>query len=452
MSVIASDRRTLVIGLGNTGLSCVRYLSEKGREPAVADSRSEPPGLKELREQYPDVPVYLGDFDPDIFAGFNELVVSPGVSTAEPAIRTAIGKGAVIRGDIDLFAEAADAPIIAITGSNGKTTVTTLVGAMAKAAGVKVAVGGNIGTPALDLLGRGAELYVLELSSFQLETTHELNAMAATVLNVSDDHMDRYATKMDYFQAKQRIFNGCQNAIVNLDDALSTPMARDTLRFLCFGFHRINPETFSTRDDEHGTWITFGFDNLLLADELGLLGRHNISNVMAALALGHAAGLPMDVMLETARNFKGLPHRCEWVRRVADVDYINDSKGTNVGATAAAIESLVPTDGRIVLIAGGEGKGADFSVLKGPCAENCRAVIVIGTDAALIAGALGDSGAVYPEDSLADAVNRAASVAVAGDRVLLSPACASFDMFRDYMDRGDQFRSLVEQLEEGAVV
>jgi len=395
MAVIASDRRTLVVGLGNTGLSCVRYLCEKGRELAVADSRAEPPGLAELQAQFPDVPVYLGEFDPEIFASFNELVVSPGVGIAEPAIRKAAENGAVIRGDIDLFAEAADAPIIAITGSNGKTTVTTLVGEMAKAAGVQVAVGGNIGTPALDLLGRGAKLYVLELSSFQLETTHELNALAATVLNVSDDHMDRYATKMDYFQAKQRIFNGCKNAIVNLDDALSTPMARDTLRFLCFGFHRVNPETFSTRDDEHGTWITFGFDNLLLADELGLLGRHNISNVMAALALGHAAGLPMDVMLETARHFKGLPHRCEFVRRVADVDYINDSKGTNVGATVAAIESLVPKNGKVVLIAGGDGKGADFSPLRDSVSHNCRAVALIGTDAGRIAGALGDSVAIY---------------------------------------------------------
>lgn len=444
MGMIASDRRTLVVGLGNTGLSCVRYLCEKGRELAVADNRAEPPGLKNLREQYPDVPVHLGEFDPDTFAGFNELVVSPGVSIAEPAIRKAVEKGALIRGDIDLFVEAADAPIIAITGSNGKTTVTTLVGEMAKAAGRKVAIGGNIGTPALDLLGRGADLYVLELSSFQLETTHELNAFAATVLNVSDDHMDRYATRMDYFQAKQRIFNGCQNAIVNLDDALSTPMARDTLRFICYGFHRVNPETFSTRDDEQGTWITFGFDNLLLANELGLLGRHNISNVMAALALGHAAEFPMEVMLETARRFKGLAHRCEWVRRVADVDYINDSKGTNVGATVAAIESLVPDNGKIVLIAGGEGKGADFAPLAEPVCHNCRAVILIGSDAGLIADALGDSVDMHFEDSLSGAVKKAASIALAGDRVLLSPACASFDMFHDYSDRGDQFRQVVE--------
>lgn len=449
MALITSDRRTLVVGLGKTGLSCVRYLSEKGRELAVADSRAQPPGLEELRQQFPDLPVMLGEFDPETFAGFNELVVSPGVSIAEPAIRRAMDSGSVIRGDIDLFAEEADAPIIAITGSNGKTTVTALVGEMAKAAGRKVAVGGNIGTPALELLGQGAELYVLELSSFQLETTHELNALAATVLNVSDDHMDRYPTKMEYFQAKQRIFNGCRNAIVNLDDPLSTPMARDNLRFLCFGFHRINPDTFSTRDDEQGTWITFGFDNLLLAEELGLLGRHNLSNVMAALALGHAAGLPMQVMLETARHFRGLSHRCELVRRVAGVEYINDSKGTNVGATAAALESLAPMDGKILLIAGGEGKGADFSSLAAPVSDHCRGVILIGADAERIANALGEGVPVHHENSLEDAVTKAANMVVAGDRVLLSPACASFDMFRDYTDRGDQFRYWVEQLTEG---
>ncbi|WP_273208068.1 UDP-N-acetylmuramoyl-L-alanine--D-glutamate ligase [Marinobacter subterrani] len=446
MSVIASDRRTLVVGLGKTGLSCVRYLSGQGRDIAVADSRSAPPGLDELKAGWPEVPVYLGDFDAGLFAGFNELVVSPGVGITHPAIAGAANQGAQIRGDIDLFAEAADAPIIAITGSNGKTTVTTLVGEMAKAAGRKVAVGGNIGTPALDLLGQGADLYVLELSSFQLETTAELNALAATVLNVSDDHMDRYPSKMAYFQAKQRIYRGCRNAIVNLDDALSTPMARDTLRFLCFGFHRVNPDTFSTRDDDEGTWITFGFENLLLASELKLMGRHNISNVMAALALGHAAGLPMEPMLNVAREFPGLPHRCELVRRFDEVDFINDSKGTNVGATVAAIESLAPENGKVVLIAGGDGKGADFTALEAPVTLHCRAVVLIGRDAPAIADVLGSGIPVYRSDSLAEAVASSAALARAGDRVLLSPACASFDMFRDYLDRGDQFRSLVEGL------
>jgi UDP-N-acetylmuramoylalanine--D-glutamate ligase len=446
MSLIVSDRRTLIVGLGKTGLSCVRYLSGQGREIAVVDSRQNPPGLDELKAGWPDVPVHLGTFDAEYFANFNELVVSPGISIAEPAIASAAERGAIIRGDIDLFAEAADAPIIAITGSNGKTTVTTLLGEMAKAAGRNVQVGGNIGTPALDLLGQGADLYILEVSSFQLETTHELGALAATVLNVSDDHMDRYPDKMAYFQAKQRIYNGCQNAIVNLDDALSTPMARDTLRFLCFGFNRVNPDTFSTRDDEHGTWITFGFDNLLLDSELKLLGRHNISNVMAALALGHAAGLPMSTMLEVARNFRGLPHRCEFIRTLAGVEYINDSKGTNVGATVAAIESLAPAEGQIVLIAGGDGKGADFTPLGEAVARNCRALVLIGQDAEAIAKAVGSSVPVMRAETLAEAVTQAAAQARAGDRVLLSPACASFDMFNSYNDRGDQFRALVEGL------
>ncbi|MBY5938570.1 UDP-N-acetylmuramoyl-L-alanine--D-glutamate ligase [Marinobacter nauticus] len=446
MSVIVSDRRALIVGLGKTGLSCVRYLSGQGREIAVADSRLQPPGLDELKAGWPDVPVYLGEFDEDLFAGFNELVVSPGISIAEPAIAGAAARGARIRGDIDLFADAADAPIIAITGSNGKTTVTTLVGEMARAAGRNVQVGGNIGTPALDLLDQGADLYVLELSSFQLETTEELGALAATVLNVSDDHMDRYPDKMAYFQAKQRIYRGCKNAVVNLDDALSTPMARDTLRFLCFGFNRVNPETFSTRDDDQGTWITWGLDNLLLASELQLMGRHNISNVMAALALGHAAGLAMEPMLEVARSFRGLPHRCEFVRNLNGVDYINDSKGTNVGATVAAIESLVPDSGKVILIAGGDGKGADFQPLAEPVAACCRALVLIGRDAGKISEAVGVSVPQYRATSLQEAVSLARQAAEPGDRVLLSPACASFDMFRDYNDRGEQFRALVEGL------
>lgn len=446
MSVIVSDRRTLIVGLGKTGLSCVRYLSGQGREIAVADSRLQPPGLDELKAGWPDVPVYLGEFDEDLFAGFNELVVSPGISIAEPAIAGAAARGARIRGDIDLFADAADAPIIAITGSNGKTTVTTLVGEMARAAGRNVQVGGNIGTPALDLLDQGADLYVLELSSFQLETTEELGALAATVLNVSDDHMDRYPDKMAYFQAKQRIYRGCKNAIVNLDDALSTPMARDTLRFLCFGFNRVNPETFSTRDDDQGTWITWGLDNLLLASELQLMGRHNISNVMAALALGHAAGLAMEPMLEVARSFRGLPHRCEFVRNLNGVDYINDSKGTNVGATVAAIESLVPDSGKVILIAGGDGKGADFQPLAEPVAACCRALVLIGRDAGKISEAVGVSVPQYRATSLQEAVSLARQAAEPGDRVLLSPACASFDMFQDYNDRGEQFRALLEGL------
>ncbi|WP_339806897.1 UDP-N-acetylmuramoyl-L-alanine--D-glutamate ligase [uncultured Marinobacter sp.] len=449
MSMITSDRRTLVVGLGKTGLSCVRYLMGLGRAVAVADSRSRPPGLSELRAQWPELEVRTGEFDADWFASFNELVVSPGIAVTETAIAAAAAAGAQIRGDIDLFAEAATAPIVAITGSNGKTTVTTLVGEMARASGVRVAVGGNIGTPALDLLAEPADLYVLELSSFQLETTHELNAHAATILNVSDDHLDRYPSKMAYYQAKQRIFRGAKTAVVNLDDALSTPMARDTLRFICFGAHRINPETLSTRDDDEGTWITWGFDNLLNTSRLKLAGHHNVSNVMAALALGHAAGLPFPVMVEAAVAFPGLPHRCEHVACVGGVDYFNDSKGTNVGAAVAALESLAParSDQKLVLIAGGEGKGADFTPLAGPVERHCRAVVLMGCDAPLLSGVLEGKAPLLAAVTMADAVKQAAAVARPGDRVLLSPACASFDMFRDYEDRGVQFRQAVEALQ-----
>ncbi|MBS3803944.1 MAG: UDP-N-acetylmuramoyl-L-alanine--D-glutamate ligase [Oleiphilaceae bacterium] len=446
MSVIVSDRRTLVVGLGKTGLSCVRYLCKQGRDVAVADNRMNPPGLDELKHSWPDVPLHLGDFDADLFIGFNELIVSPGLDINEPVFQAAAERGVRISGDIDLFSLAAKAPIVAITGSNGKTTVTSLVGDMAKAAGKRVAVGGNIGTPALDLLADDVELYVLELSSFQLETTEELGAEAATILNVSDDHMDRYPSKMAYFQAKQRIFNGGKQAIVNLDDPLSTPMIRDNLRFLCFGWHRINPETFSTREDEDGTWITFGFDNLVRVEDLGLMGAHNVSNVMAALTLGHAVGLPMNAMLDATRAFRGLPHRCEYVRRLAQVDYINDSKGTNVGATVAAIKSLAPAQGKILLIAGGDGKGANFGPMARPVREHCRNVVLIGKDADRMAEVLKDLCQVHRAASLDEAVRQAADLAQPGDRVLLSPACASLDMFHDYQHRGARFVELVEAL------
>jgi len=443
MAVIASDRRTLVVGLGKTGLSCVRYLTGLGREVAVADSRARPPGLEQLQQQWPEVEVRLGDFEREWFCGFNELVVSPGIAISEPAIAAAADRGAVIRGDVDLFAEAAQAPIIAITGSNGKTTVTTLVGELARACGVKAAVGGNIGTPALDLLTDKPDVYILELSSFQLETTHELNAEVATVLNVTDDHMDRYPSKMAYYQAKQRIFRGARNAVVNLDDALSTPMARDTLNFTCYGFHRVNPETFSTRDDDQGVWITWGLDNLLNTRDLKLAGLHNISNVMAALALGHAAGWPLDTMVRAVCEFRGLPHRCESVRALNGVEFINDSKGTNVGATVAALDSLAPGCERIVLIAGGDGKGADFSPLARPVAEHCRAAVLLGRDADRLAQALAGDVQIEKADSMEQAVALAARIARGGDRVLLSPACASFDMFSGYEDRGDRFRQAV---------
>lgn len=448
MSLIATDRRILVVGLGHTGLSCVRYLRKQGADVAVVDSRAQPPGLAQLRAQWPDLACHTGPFDPAFFTRFNELLVSPGVSLEEPAIQAAKAAGARISGDIDLFSSQAQAPIVAITGSNGKSTVTTLVGEMALRVGLKVAVGGNIGVPALDLLDDQVELYVLELSSFQLETTERLAAQAATVLNVSADHMDRYASKLAYFQTKQRIFHGCKMAVVNLDEPLSQPLLRDGMQVRAFALDRINLDTFSTRWDEGQAWVTWGFDNLFPVSDLYLQGTHNLSNVLAALALGQAVNLPFDAMIAAAKEFRGLPHRCQLVRVRHEVKWVNDSKGTNVGASVAAITSLAPLAEKMVLIAGGDGKGADFSPLAAPIGQHCRAVVLLGRDAERLRQSLdglGDLTTVMVSD-MPGAVAAAAKLARPGDTVLLSPACASLDMFSNFEDRGEQFAAAVEAL------
>lgn len=446
MALIASDRRTLIVGLGETGLACVRHCHGLGRSVSVVDSRNQPPALARLEQEFPDVPVRTGAFDPEFCRGFDELIVSPGVSLEEPAIVAAAEAGATISGDINLFREAANAPLVAITGSNGKSTVTTLVGLMAAEAGVNVAVGGNLGTPALELLSPEVELYVLELSSFQLEAATDLRPEVATVLNISDDHMDRYPDRMSYFRAKHRIFQGARHAVINLDDPLSQPLLNEGMVPHFFGAHRVDLDVFSTREDETGLWLTQGLDNLIHASELQLAGEHNIANVLAALAIGQAAGLPMEPMLEAARHFRGLPHRSQTVRVHDGIGWINDSKATNVGATRAAIESLKPHSGQIVLIAGGDGKGADFSELRKVAEGRVRHVVVLGRDGPRLAEALGDGVAVTHAGDMSDAVRAAAAVAEPGDRVLLSPACSSLDQYASYEARGDAFIQAVEAL------
>ena len=446
MGLIATDKRTLVVGLGKTGLSCVRYLSGQGLPVEVADNREQPPCLPEVRDEFPDVPRHLGPFSAELFKRFDQLLVSPGLSILDPNIRAAREAGVQVSGDIDLFSRAAQAPLVAITGSNGKSTVTELVGQMARDAGVRVAVGGNLGTPALDLLDDDVELYVLELSSFQLETTESLNARVATVLNLSDDHMDRYADREAYYKAKQRVYRGCRVAVANLDDPLSPPLLRSGMTLRQFGFDQVNPGVVSTRHDEGRLWITRGLKNLVAADELRVRGRHNLANIMAALALGDAVELPMDSMLETVRRFPGLPHRCEFVRALAGVTYINDSKGTNVGATVAAIGSLSPAGGRILLIAGGDAKGADLTPLRAPVAESCRAVVLLGKDREQLASVLDGCCPIHRVRGLEEAVTLAAGLARRGDLVLLSPACSSLDMFASYEARGQAFRTQVEAL------
>lgn len=408
----------VIIGLGKTGLSCIRYLLKKNTDIAIVDNRINPPGLPELKNYSPNVPVYLGCFHENILSQADELVISPGVSLKEPAIAKQIKNGKPVIGDIELFARAARAPIIAITGSNGKSTVTTLVGEMAKCAGINVGVGGNLGIPALDLLtAPEPDLYVLELSSFQLETTYSLKAKAAVVLNISPDHMDRYENIEEYKAAKMRIYNGCEVAVIEGEWNL-----------------------FSTE----GNYLTYEKQKLLSIDKLKIKGRHQVSNALAALALGAAAGLPMAAMLKALREFPGLPHRCQWVAKINNVDYYNDSKGTNVGAAKAAIEGLGRGTGhcaltKIILIAGGQGKGADFSELFPVVEKYVRAVILIGQDAPKIKTALTGACKILFAESMREAVKFAAQEAQPGDMVLLSPACASFDMFNNFEHRGEVF-------------
>ncbi|XQE66420.1 UDP-N-acetylmuramoyl-L-alanine--D-glutamate ligase [Pseudomonas sp. P3C3] len=448
MSLIASDQFRIVVGLGKSGMSLVRFLAQQGVRFAVADTRANPPELATLQRDYPEVEVRCGELDVDFLCRASELYVSPGLALATPALREAAARGVKMSGDIDLFTRHAKAPIVAITGSNAKSTVTTLVGEMAAAAGRKVAVGGNIGTPALDLLSDEVELYVLELSSFQLETTERLGAEVATCLNISEDHMDRYDGMAQYHLAKHRIFRGARQVVVNRDDALSRPLIADQVPCWTFGLGKPDFKRFGLIEEGGEKYLAFQFETLMPTAELKIRGAHNQSNALAALALGHAVGLPFEAMLDTLRNFAGLPHRCQWVRELRGVGYYDDSKATNVGAALAAIEGLgADIAGKLVLIAGGDGKGADFSALKAPVSRFCRAVVLLGRDAEQIADALGDAAPLVRVKTLDEAVQRCAELAQSGDAVLLSPACASLDMFKNFEERGRLFAQAAEGLQ-----
>lgn len=437
-------RRTLVVGLGKTGLSCARFLAARGEAVAVTDTRLAPPGLETLREELPDVPVFVGGFDASAFRSAERLVVSPGVSLREPLIREAMERGVEVIGDVALFARHADAPVAAITGSNGKSTVTTLLGEMAKNSGLNTRVGGNLGTPALELLGGPApDLYVLELSSFQLETITRLNAKAAAVLNISPDHMDRYASLEEYADAKRAIFQGEGAMIVNADDPVVAAMAEPDRHIIRFTLGEPQANDFGLRSEAGADWFAQGERKLMPVSQMRLAGRHNAANALAALALGHALGLDMDAMLRTLREFAGLSHRCQHVATIDGVRWYNDSKGTNVGAAAAAIQGLA---GELVLIAGGDGKGADFAPLAQAVAGKVRAVVLIGRDAPLIAAAVRDVTECHFAADMQAAVHKARELARAGDSVLLSPACASFDMFRNYEERGEVFMAAVRRM------
>jgi UDP-N-acetylmuramoylalanine--D-glutamate ligase len=440
--------RTLIVGLGKTGLSCARFLAARGIPFAVADSRAQPPGLEELHARYPGVEHHFGGFDGALFAQAEQLIVSPGVAVREPAIAQAAQRGAQIIGDIELLAREAKAPIAAITGSNGKSTVTSLLGEMAIAAGRNTAIGGNLGEPALDLLADERELYIMELSSFQLETTHSLHAKVATVLNISPDHMDRYPDMPAYIAAKAKIYHHAGQRLFNRDDpqvmALrGEPRDGDIL----FGMGEPQgPQEFGLREIDGASWLCRGDQPLIAAAELLVPGGHNQANVLAALAMGFALGLPLAAMQGAIRNYRGLPHRSQLVRELAGVRWYNDSKGTNPGACAAALEGFADLPGRTLLIAGGDGKGAAFDELGDVIAAQAGELILIGADGPRIAEAVAGRIPSHFADSLEKAVATAARLAKPGDRVLLSPACASFDMFSNYLERGDIFARAVEGL------
>jgi len=465
-SLNLAGKNVLVLGLGDTGLSCARWLLARGARVSVADSRDAPPQAARLAELAPGVALTTGAFDPAQLQAAEMLVVSPGIPLADPAVAAAIAAGVEVVGDVELFARAiaainaqrATAPetigpmrLIAITGSNGKSTVTAMCGEMCRIAGLQTCVAGNIGLPVLDALFEAETfntpmpmVWVLELSSFQLETTSSLNATAATVLNVSEDHMDRYADLAAYAAAKARIFSGDGVQVLNRDDARTLAMALPGRQVISFGLDRSpHDENLGLCEDE----LCLGGDMLMPMSALQVNGLHNVANALAALALTRTLDLPIATLLRGLVHFTGLPHRVEKVAEIEGVTYYDDSKGTNVGATEAALYGMGKR--RAVVILGGDGKGQDFSPLKAAVEANARAVLLIGRDAPLIAAAIEGCGIdTYPAASLPAAVEQAHRLALAGDAVLLSPACASFDMFRNYMHRAEVFIQAVHKLAE----
>ncbi|MCW4151661.1 UDP-N-acetylmuramoyl-L-alanine--D-glutamate ligase [Halomonas sp. 18H] len=444
---------TLVVGLGVSGRAICRHLEGLGLAFMVADTRDAPPGLAAFRAAHPDIEVYCGALAGLDMAEARQIVVSPGVDPYQPELAVLAERPGpcgepLVVGEMALFTRACKAPVAAITGSNAKSTVTTLLGEMAQAAGRRVAVGGNLGTPALDLLAEqpDADLYVLELSSFQLETTPSLGATTAAFLNLSEDHLDRHGNMEGYRRAKQAIFRGAQHAIVNAEQVATWPDA--ALPALeRFTTSAPQPGEWGIRPGEDGhTWLMHGDVALLPTGAMRLQGRHHQANALATLAMGQRLGLPMPDMLRVVERFAGLAHRGEWVADIRGVRWINDSKGTNVGATLAAIAGIGPTlEGRLLLLAGGDGKGADFSPLASPLAQYGRRAIVFGQDAERLEDALKGALTTHRVKDLQDAMEEAFEQARPGDCVLLSPACASLDQFTDYQARGEAFRQTVRQ-------
>lgn len=438
-------------------MSMARWLAARGATVRVADTRADPPFAAQLRSELPKVELHAGAFREESFAQVDLLAVSPGVALAEPLVRSAMQRGVEVVGDIELFAwirnEFPGNRVIAITGSNGKSTVTEMVGAMVRAAKIRTLIAGNIGLPILQALSevdagtrRRPDVFVLELSSFQLESTRSLNPDAAAVLNVSEDHLDRYSDMRAYADAKARIFLGDGIQVVNRQDDWARGMVVPGRRVYTFGLDEPwNEGNWGLRDIGGELWLAEGRANLMKVAELKVAGLHNAANALAALALCRAVRLPYEPILDALFNFEGLPHRVQKVREVAGVAFYDDSKGTNVGATVAALLGMTS---RVVLIAGGEGKGQDFAPLREAVAKKARGVLLIGRDSDRIAAALEGSGVqVVRAASLEEAVRVAFAMAQSGDAVMLSPACASFDMFRNYEHRAEVFVREVRAIE-----
>ncbi|MBI1194442.1 MAG: UDP-N-acetylmuramoyl-L-alanine--D-glutamate ligase [Gammaproteobacteria bacterium] len=432
----------LVVGLGLTGLSCLRFLRRRGVPARVTDSRANPPGLDAVVREMPEVERFVGGFEVSAIAGCELAVLSPGVSLADPFMEAVRRAGIPIVGDIELFCRHATAPILAVTGSNGKSTVTSLLGEMVAAAGLRVGVGGNIGLPALDLLrGDEPDAYVLELSSFQLETTEHLNARAATILNVSQDHLDRYADLDAYRRAKQRIFNGDGTVVVPMEEPVPEGLTGRTV--VRFSLGSPAEGDFGVVDYEGVRYLVRGAERLMPVDDIPLAGEHNVLNVLAAMAMGEALGLPVTAMVAAVMSFGGLPHRMQEVMTRDGVVWIDDSKATNTGAAEAALTGI----GRpVVLIAGGQAKGADLRALATAAAGRVHTAILLGVDGPLVRQALDGICTIYMADDMVQAVALANVSARPGDAVLLSPACASLDMFENYAARGDAFARAAREL------
>jgi UDP-N-acetylmuramoylalanine--D-glutamate ligase len=452
-------RNALVLGLGVSGLSMARWLNHRGAHVRVADTRAAPPCGAQLQRELPNVPIITGPLRPENFHGVDLIAISPGVPAAEPLVQTAVNRGVAVVGDIELFAQALPAArtarVLAITGSNGKSTVTEMAGAICKQAGMITVVAGNIGLPVLDALfaiegDAGSvlhkpEVFVLELSSFQLETTSSLDADVAACLNLSEDHLDRYRAMPAYAQAKARIFRGGGIQVLNRQDVWSRSMALAGRTVFTFGLDAPRGEReWGLVESDGEAWLAQGDRKLMRVSQLRVTGLHNAANALAALALTRAIDLPYEPLLEALAQFEGLPHRVQKVAEIDGVMFYDDSKGTNVGATVAALNGMRQ---KVVLIAGGDGKGQDFTPLRSAVATRVRAVILIGRDGDKIAQSIEGSGVpIQRARTMEEAVQMSLAAAREGDAVLLSPACASFDMFRDYEDRARAFVRAVKDL------